>query len=192
MSPNLDHRPRAGRSNRYDATTIVLHWTIAVGVVVQWLGAHVIDRFPRGPLRVDARSIHICLGAVMTALFIFRLYWRTHRGRSFEGDQKTAVDQVARVMQWALNILLLGVLLLGVFNTWLRGDSIMGWFHIPKFGDYDAAARHQFANQVVGFHRNAANLLLLLAAAHATAAIIHHAVLKDDVMRRMAPRRALR
>lgn len=84
------------------------------------------------------------------------------------------------------------VLILGIFNTWLRGDSLFGWFHIAKYGDFGTSERHQYANQVVALHRNAANLLLVLAATHATAAIAHHVLLRDDVLRRMTPRWALR
>ncbi len=187
-----DETPVVVPAARYDTTTLALHWIIAGAVIAQWLGAHAIDWFPRGPLRVDARSAHICLGVVLAGVLVFRLYWRMRRGWTFQGPERTVLDLAATVMQLALDGLLAAILLLGVFNTWLRGDSIMGWFSIPKFGDFAAAERHQFANQVVGLHRNAANLLLALAAMHALAAIAHHVVLKDEVLRRMTPRWALR
>lgn len=177
---------------RYDPTTMALHWIVAVGVAGQWLGAHAIDSFPPGPLRVDARSAHICVGAVLLAILVFRGGWRLRRGRSFERSERPVLRLAASAMQLALYGLTGAVLILGGFNTWLRGDSIFGWFHIARFGDFGTAERHQFANQVVALHRNAANLLLVLAAMHATAAIAHHAVLRDNVLRRMTPRWAMR
>ena len=66
--------------SRYDKTTVRLHWVVALTVVFQWLGASVIDWFPRGPLKVDARSVHILVGVLLLLTIIFRLYWRSFRG----------------------------------------------------------------------------------------------------------------
>ncbi|HET6971947.1 MAG TPA: cytochrome b/b6 domain-containing protein, partial [Phenylobacterium sp.] len=57
----------------YDPRTILFHWLTAALVGVQWVGAHYIDAFPRGPLRVDARATHICIGVAMIGLLALRL-----------------------------------------------------------------------------------------------------------------------
>lgn len=38
-------------TSRYDRRTILLHWMTAGLVAMEWLGAQVIDWFPRGPLK---------------------------------------------------------------------------------------------------------------------------------------------
>ena len=52
-------------ATRYDITTIIFHWATAILVVEQWLGAQIIDWFPRGAPRVDARSVHITGGVLL-------------------------------------------------------------------------------------------------------------------------------
>ena len=45
------------------------------------VGARYIDAFPRGALRVDARSFHIVVGATLIAIVLARLAWRRSGGR---------------------------------------------------------------------------------------------------------------
>ena len=179
-------RPSA---DRYDGTTIALHWIIAFGVVFQWLGAHVIDWFPKGPLKVDARSVHIVVGALLVVAVGYRVGWRTTQGVRMTLGLRTWRDRVASAVHVALYGLMTAALLLGLFNSWVRGDDLFGLMHIPMFGTYDVAARHALANRVVGLHRLAANLLLGLAAAHAGAGLVHYIILRDGVLNRMLPLR---
>ena len=67
---------------RYDATTMFSHWATAILVATQWLGVETIDWFPRGPLRVDARPVHVTCSAVLAVLLLARIAWRLTRGRS--------------------------------------------------------------------------------------------------------------
>ncbi len=172
---------------RYDRTTIALHWVVAAGVLAQWLGAHAIDWFPKGPLRVDARSLHIVVGLLLLTALIWRIMWRRGSGVRFVQTAPTWWDRAAALVHLALYLLLAAVLGLGVFNTWLRGDDIFGLFHIPKYGAYLPDARHALANRVVGLHRLAANALLIVTAGHGLAGLVHYAVLKDRVLQRMVP-----
>lgn len=172
----------------YDRTTIALHWLVALGVVAQWGGAHAIDLFPKGPLRVDARSAHILLGVTLLGLIAVRLWWRARRGVRFAPDPRPGFAIAARVGHAALYALLLTTLILGVATTWMRGDSIFGLFRIPALGDYAPAARHALANRIADLHQLSANWLLGLAGAHAAIALAHHYWLKDAVLGRMLGR----
>jgi cytochrome b561 len=178
---------RAGTSphQRYDRTTIALHWLVAVGVLAQWLGAHVIDWFPKGPFRVDARSIHIVVGVLLVVALAYRVLWRTTNGTRFPILKPTLPDRLRSLVHLALYGLLGAVLILGLFNAWIRGDDIFGLFHLPKYGRFTPDARHALAEQVVGAHRFAANALLILAGGHVAAALYHFAVLRDRVFQRM-------
>src|SRR5215831_10596134 len=71
-----------GDFQSYDATSITLHWITAVLVVTTWVLAHYIDDFPRGPARINMRSVHMLLGVVLATLLIYRVYWRAGRGRA--------------------------------------------------------------------------------------------------------------
>lgn len=172
---------------RYDRTTIAFHWIVAIAVLAQWLGAHTIDWFPKGPLRVDARSLHILVGTALAAAVVYRIYWRARHGVRIANDRALAWNALANGVHYLLMGLLVVVILLGLFNTWVRGDDIFGLFHLPKFGPYDADSRHQLANRVVDLHRLASNALLIVAGGHAAVGLFHHIVLKDDVLQRMLP-----
>ena len=172
-------------TERHDNPAIVLHWATAFLVVFMWCGAHAIDWFPKGALRVDARSVHIVVGAALAGLLAYRVYWRAARG------VRTGQPSVtAGIVHAALYGLLFAVLALGIANAWLRGDSLFGLIRIPAFGAYAPAARHALSEQVVGWHALAANAILVLAACHGAAALYHHFVLHDGVLARMLPRRS--
>ncbi len=79
-------QPVSPAAMRYDTETIAFHWLTALLVAGQWLGAQVIDWFPRGPLRVDARSVHIIGGAMLAALLLARIAWRATQGRRQPGE----------------------------------------------------------------------------------------------------------
>jgi cytochrome b561 len=181
-------RTDAPRRERYDRTTVSLHWIVAVGVLGQWLGAHAIDLFPKGPLRVDARSVHILVGVTLLVLMGWRIWWRARGGVRFAPDPRPGFAIAARLGHLALYGLLLTILVLGVLDAWVRGDSIFDLFHIPHLGDLAPPARHALAERVVALHELAANLMLWLAAGHAIVAVAHHVWLKDAVFGRMLGR----
>ena len=170
----------------YDRRTVLLHWLTALTVVFLWVGAHAIDWFGKGSPRVDARSVHIVVGVLLVFLVTYRLVWRLTGGTHLTYASSWS-KMSARLMHGALYLLIFAIGGLGMFNAWVRGDSLFGLAHIPPFGTYDTGARHALSERVVGFHSLAANLLLLLAGLHAAAALLHQFVLKDKLMRRMLP-----
>lgn len=168
----------------YDSRTRGLHWATAILVLLMWCGAHVIDWFPRGPLRVDARSIHIVGGALLVAVTGYRLYWRRSHGVVIVRTSALR-DRAAAVVHALLYASIIVTLGLGLANAWVRGDSLFSIVRIPPLGTYDAAARHALSEQVTNWHALGANLILLLALAHAMTALFHHLLLRDDVLVRM-------
>ena len=170
----------------YDRRTIALHWSVAALVLLLWGGAHAIDWFPKGPLRVDCRSAHIVVGVLVLAAMVYRAGWRATGGTKIEQPASLAYT-AARGMHLALYALVFATLALGVTNAWVRGDSLFGLFRIPAFGAYAPPARHALSEQLVGWHALGANLVLALAGLHAATALYHHFVLKDGVLRRMLP-----
>ena len=107
-------------ARRYDTATIIFHWVTAVLVVVQWIGAQTIDLFPRGALRVDARSAHITLGVLLAILLAARLVWRATGGRRLPLADVGALNLIAKATHWGLYALLLAMVLVGLFLAWRR------------------------------------------------------------------------
>lgn len=167
----------------YDPRTILFHWLTAGLVALQWVGAHYIDAFPRGPLRVDARATHITLGVLLILILGARLWWRGHGGRTPAPVGPPAMRGLARATHALLYALVAAVLAAGIANAWIRGDDMFGLFRIPSLAPGDRALR----SLVEEVHEWLANAVLIVAGLHALAALVHHLVLKDATLRRMLP-----
>jgi cytochrome b561 len=181
--------------DRYDAFTILLHWTTAVLVVLLWAiaspdipmaaGVSLIDFMPNGRPRIVMRSVHITLGVALIAVLLVRLSWRARSGERLPPADQGPWGTAAKRGHYALYALLAATLLLGLANVWARGDSIFGLFNVPAFDPNDRALRKTVGN----LHRWMANALLIIAAVHAAVALFHHYVLRDGLLRRMLPAR---
>ena len=177
-------QPVSTDARRYDTATIFFHWATAVLVATQWLGAQTIDWFPRGPLRVDARSVHITAGVLLAALLAARVLWRATGGRRLPLADRGAVNLLAKGTHWVLYALLAAMVLAGLFLAWTRGDSIFNLFSIPAFDPADKA----LPDQVQEVHATIGWLILALAGLHAGAALVHRYLWRDGVLARMLPR----
>ncbi len=173
----------ATRDLYYDSVTIALHWTTAGLVGLLWLIGQTIDFAPSGPLRVDYRSLHMLLGITLAGVFTARVIWRLKRGRSLPGVGNELMEWTARLTHWALYLLILATLVLGLANVCVRGDVIFNLFTVPAFDPANKALRKLIGD----WHALAANAILILAGVHATAALFHHTILRDGVLRRMLP-----
>ena len=172
--------------SRYDAPTIWLHWLTAVLVVCQWIGAKTIDYWPRGHLRVDARSVHITFGLVLVLVFTARIAWRLGPTRKLPAAESGFWGTVARTMHWLLYALIASTLLLGLSLMTIRGDSYFGLFALPSFG----AAAFQLRPVIAELHDLCATTLLIVAGLHASAGVVHPYIFGSNVLSRMWPRRA--
>jgi cytochrome b561 len=163
------------------------HWITAALVAAQWLGAQVIDWFPSGAPRVDARSVHIIGGVLLLALLILRLAWRATGGRRLSPADGGWAGVVARMTHWGLYALLGAMVLVGLVLTWARGDSIFNLFHVPALAPSSQVLAHQLRHQLQEVHALLGYLILGLAGLHAAAALAHRFVWQDGVLARMLP-----
>jgi cytochrome b561 len=168
----------------YDNRTIRLHWITAVLVVVLWCLGQTIDWFPKD-LRVAARSTHIVLGVALAIVLGIRIWWRLARGLRLPAVGSPSMRVLSTSVHYALYFLIAGAVLLGLFFTWVRGDNIFDLFRIPAFDPGNKALR----SSVGELHELFANVLMALALFHAAAGLAHYYLWKDDVLRRMWPRR---
>ena len=168
-------------ASRYDALTILLHWLIALLVVEQWIGAQTIDLFPKGDLRVDARSVHIVLGASLGVLLVLRLFWRGTFGRQLPGVGNGLIRLLAKIVHWALYLAVSAQVILGLSLAWLRGDSLFGLYTIPSFDPGNKA----LAESLFVVHASIGWLIVALVLVHALAALVHQGVWRDGVLDRM-------
>lgn len=173
------------QATRYDTVTIWLHWATALLVVEQWVGAKTIDMW-EGPLRIDARSVHIALGISLGFIVLFRMVWRATQGKALPNADTGLLGLVAKAMHWGLYALVIAIVGLGVALLAMRGDSIFGLFQFPVLVQAARPLRHT----VQDLHETLATIVLIAAGLHAAAALFHRYVLKDGVLARMWPARA--
>ena len=177
-------QPVSPAATRYDTTTILFHWVTAILVVTQWLGAQIIDWFPKGAPRVDARSVHITCGVLLAFILLVRIVWRATQGRRLPLADGRALSVIAKGAHWGLYALLAAMLLVGIALTWTRGDRIFNLFSIPKFDPGNKA----LPDQVQEIHATIGWIIIAVAGLHASAALFHRYILRDNVLARMLPR----
>ncbi len=177
---------QAAHEPAYDGATIAYHWATAACVAVLWCIGQTIDYFPKGTPRISARSAHILLGAALAAVLVARIVWRIRFGRRLPAASAGALRVIQTGGHLALYALLVATVAVGVANTWIRGDTIIGLFKIPSL----APGANDLREQVEDVHAWLANTLLVVAGLHATLALLHGRAFGHPVMRRMFPRRA--
>lgn len=173
---------------RYSSTAIVLHWAIA---------ALILANFPLGFFNEAIESasgaspmwLHKSIGLTVLALSIARVAWRaTHRPPALPETMIGWRASASTAVHRTFYVLILAVPLSG----WLRtsaGTYPLTWFgllDIPKFPierDSLEAVLAESAHDVLAW------TMLGLVALHSMAALHHHFVLRDEVLRRMLPRR---
>jgi cytochrome b561 len=170
-------------SEKYDRTTISLHWITAGLVVVLWIIGQTADWLPDGPLNTDYWSIHVVLGFALVAVIAWRIIWRNSSGNRLPAADTGVLHMVAQATHYGLYLLLLAVIVLGIINAFVRGYNLFDLVSLPQIGD------RAMRKPITDWHGFAANLLLGLAGLHAAAALFHHYIVRDSVLARMIPAR---
>jgi len=183
MQHTIVTQPAETQGLRHDPTTIALHWISAVLVAVLWTIGQTVDFFPNGPLRIDYRSVHITLGIILGVVLLTRLAWRLMWHETLPPIDHGLLLSLARITHWALYVLMIVAVGLGIANVWVRGDSIFNLFQMPAYDPENRALRHLVGD----WHAFAANAVLIVAGLHAAAALFHHYILRDATLRRMLP-----
>jgi cytochrome b561 len=168
---------------RYDGVSILLHWLTAGLVVILWTLGQTIDFFPRGAPKIDARSVHIVLGATLGIVLLVRVLWRASAGRRLPLADRGWLGVTAKVVHYGLYVLVAVTVALGIFNAWQRGDVLFNVYRIPQLIPGDRVLRRALGE----LHGDCADIVLIVAGLHAAAALAHHYLLRDRVLRRMLP-----
>src|ERR1700733_10819274 len=124
MQHSIRMTPVQIRRSRHDPVTVALHWVTAALVAALWTIGQTVDFFPNSPMRIDYRSIHILLGAILAVVVLTRLAWRLVPRVDLPRIDRGFLLVIARTTHWGLYVLLVVTVVLGVPYAWARGDSI--------------------------------------------------------------------
>jgi cytochrome b561 len=175
---------RAQSEERYDSTTIWLHWLTVALVAILWILGQVTNWLPSGPFRLSVWSTHVVLGVTLAVVLAMRILWRARFGSALPAVDAGVLHWLAKGTHYALYLLLLAVVILGIANTSYMGFDLYGVLTMPRFGNGDPATE----GSIDTMHEWAANLLVLTAFFHAAAALGHQYIWRDRLLQRMRPR----
>ncbi len=173
---------------QYDRATLWFHWSTAVLVLAQWIGAKTIDIWPKGALQVDAISMHITGGALLGLLVLVRIWWRATRGRRLPEIDSGYLKMLAKAMHWGLYLAILVVVALGLTMVSLRSMSYFNLFMLPTLG----TASRPLLRSIHGYHELIATAILIAAGLHAAMALVHQYIWRDGLLSRMIPQTSVR
>jgi cytochrome b561/polyisoprenoid-binding protein YceI len=178
----MNSRPDAAQV-RYSAGAIVLHWLLALAMAFQIALGFAMPQ--RGPHSFVPMQLHKSVGITILLLTLIRLAWRLGRRppEALEGGW-TAV--AARTVHWAFY----AVLVLGPVTGWIIVSTarlhvptvlfgVVPWPHLPL-----TASLNEPMEQV---HELLAWIALVLFGLHVAGALRHQFLLRDPVIKRIAP-----
>lgn len=191
-------------SERYTAVAIVLHWAIAIAILLNlaagwWMTDAIHDPATKAQA-IAAFQVHKSLGLAILALSLMRLAWRLmHRPPALPEGMASWERLAASATHWALYAFMIGVPLTGwilVSTQWSDNGPrsvptyFFGLVQVPHvFGLPEASPelRKQLFEQMEELHEVLAFGIAALFAGHVAAALRHQFVKRDHLMARLKP-----
>ena len=187
---NVQSVPSLPRSVRYGGVAIVLHWLLALAIVVAFCVGLYMSDLPLSPSRIKLFNWHKWAGVSILALSALRLLWRLARRPP---ALPAAIERAMPPWQrWAhhathglLYLMFFAVPLTGWAYSSAAGFPIV-WFGklpLPDLVSPDKA----LAEQLEDVHGFAAYALAALVVLHVGAALKHQFIDRDRLLDRMTP-----
>jgi superoxide oxidase len=178
--------------DRFDRTSIMLHWLTVLLIVVQFASAwaHEAAGHHSGTA-VALLSLHRTAGVLTWFVVVARLVWRRCFAYlpPFPASMPKSQQMIAKANEYGLYLLLLAMPITGLARTLLRSQpfDLLFW-QVPVLLEPNPALRGLFAEA----HEIGAKVLMVLIGLHAGAALFHRLVLRDGVLQRMLPSNSAR
>lgn len=174
------------RTDDYPATSKLLHWLVAICVLLTAPVALVMDRVGQGALQDALFFFHKSIGPLILVLMILRLINRIVLGAprpdpGIEPWQKT----MSSAVHGLLYVLLIAMPIVGYTANSAYGaaNPFFGLFELPPIvGKNEALAKQLFT-----LHRWTGWLVIGLVGMHVGGALYHHFIRGDNVLLRMWP-----
>ena len=172
--------------SRYSMGAMLLHWLIAIAVIVNWRIAASAEDLPdteRGAVMAN----HMALGMTILALTVLRLVWRFMRTPPDLAVTLRPWERVlARTVHIIFYVLLIGLPLGGWLASSFYGSGVKIWslFTVPAL---PVAANEGIGHQIFEVHATAGTVMLFLIALHVLGALKHQFWDKDGNIYRMLP-----
>ena len=177
-------------SERYTRTAIVLHWLIAVGVIVQFTWGWWMQEIPKAPpgVRADAFNLHKSIGLTLLALMSLRLLWRWRHPPPALPAMPRWQARFARFIHALLYVTLFVMPLAGYLGSVFSGYPVRYFgVTLPAWGRNDPFLKDFFSTVLYWASWILAAAVLL----HVAGALKHAMVDRDGLLARMGVGRGL-
>jgi cytochrome b561 len=177
---------QADQDARYSGVAMLLHWLLALGVIVNWRLAESAHEGPREAAG-GLMATHMAIGMTILVLTVLRIVWRlVHRPPPLASTLHTWERVLARTVHALFYVLLITLPLLGWIATSSAGKSIdwFGVFEIPALPvRHDPAA----GDTIFEVHHFLGSVTVYLMFLHILVALKHTLWDKDGNLFRMLP-----
>lgn len=173
-------------ATRYSTVAIILHWVIAVLVIVNWRLAEAAEHI-EGPAAAVYMNPHKAIGISVLALTVLRIVWRLmNPPPPLRSDMATWERVLAKTVHALFYLLLIAIPLLGwiASSSFGYGVDYFGLFQIPALPVANDPAAGKW---VIGLHKAAWTPFLILIVLHVLGALKHHFLDRDGELGRMIP-----
>ncbi|NOT87189.1 MAG: cytochrome b [Lysobacter sp.] len=177
--------------DRWGGISQLLHWTVAVLILVMaYLGLTMGD-LPNGPDKIKTYALHKSIGITILALVALRVAWRMYAGtpHPVPGSPRWQ-ERIAALTHAAIYLLLFAIPVSGWVLNSAAGFPLQ-WFGLINLPHIVGKSHdlHELAEEA---HEIMFWVLALLVVAHAGAAYYHHLFQRDATLARMLPKGWLR
>jgi cytochrome b561 len=184
---------------RYTRSAMLLHWTMALGILCMVVIGLVMTQLPLSPmLQFKLYQLHKSIGITVLFAAILRLLWRLGHRPPQPPDSLTPIEHLAAegmhrllyVFMFAMPLTGWAVVSVSPFNIPTVLFGLIPWPHMPILSTlHDKPTADAILSKV---HAYGGWTLIVLLTVHAGAALRHHLVLRDEVLERMLPAWLLR
>lgn len=178
--------------HKYSGFAMLLHWTIAILVIVNWQATVAAEAAPTRAAKSTIMGNHFAFGVVIFALVALRLIWRQVSPPPPMSNAHAGWERaLAKIVHFSFYALLLVMPIAGwvALSSFGEPISVFGLFSLPVLPVGIDKARGE---AIFELHGAAGITLLALAALHGLAALKHQFLDKDGTLFRMLPFGALR
>ena len=174
------------RGARYSGAAMLLHWLIAIAVIVNWRLAEGAEHGSRE----DAAALmatHKAIGMTILALTLVRLAWRlAHPVIVRTRDLKVWERVLAKTVHVTFYVLLIGLPMLG----WIASSSFgkpVDWFGVFQIPALPVGRSEDTGETLFDIHHTLGGIMVWLIALHFAGALKHTFWDRDGTLWRMLP-----
>jgi len=172
-------------TSRLDRISVVLHWTIALGIFLMIPFGHKIEDMKPSPEKWQMIANHKSIGLAVLALAVWRLVRHFRTGfASPLGPDKRIERVLAMAVHWILLLLPILIPLAGVAAS-IAGAHPVGFFGVPVIPQLPQTEAKNWAAAAHAAHGALGFLIVVVLGLHVAGALKHQFIYRDGTLKRM-------